>query len=104
MAVPALFDFGVRDGPVDLVEIDDIHLEAAEAVFNLATNVLERLSDLALIVPDHAALSEDVWPDACGLEGFGDDLFRVTEAGRRAAVSIQLTPASRARWMASTES
>ena len=38
------------------------------------------MADLALLIPDHAALGKDVRPVAHAFEGAGDYLFRVAES------------------------
>src|ERR1700730_8309071 len=51
---------------MDLVEVDHVHFEPAEARFAFASNrfLAERVVHFALSVPDHAAFGEDVgsWP------------------------------------------
>ena len=59
---PALFDIFLGLGPVDLIEVDDVHFEAAQAGFALAADGirLQALVDLAVLVPVALALGEDV--------------------------------------------
>ncbi len=77
---PALFDVFVGLGPVDLVEVDGLDLQAAEAGFALAADLLLGVRDFSLFVPDHGGLGEDVGLVRGGLEGSGDDFFGVAEA------------------------
>src|SRR6185503_6601008 len=74
---PALLDVLVRVGPVDLVQVDGVDAEPAQARLTLAPDRvgLEAVADLAALVPDHAALGEDVRPLAHPVEGPGNDLL-----------------------------
>ena len=67
---------------MDLVQVDGVHAEPLQAGLAFVPDRvgLEAVVDLAVPVPDHAALGEDVRPVAHPFEGAGDDLFRVSEA------------------------
>jgi hypothetical protein len=84
---PALFDVLVRVGPVDLIEVDGIDLQPSQAglAFPPDRLGLETVADLSALVPDHAALREDVRADGHAFESARDDLLRVAQPidGRR---------------------
>ena len=65
---------------MDLVEVDDIQLQAAQTVFNLAADLQQGAPDTALVVPHHAALGEDERLDRGLLHRLADDGFGVAEA------------------------
>src|ERR1700694_2684306 len=75
---------------MDLIEIDSLRLEAAEACFNFLANRLrgKAVSDVALFVPHEAALREDVRPIAARdlSQRSTDHRFRVAEAVRGCGV------------------
>ena len=77
---PALFDLFVGDGPVNLIQVNDVDLEATQAGFDFSADGFEGLVDLAVFVPEHAALSEDVRFGGDAFHGPGDNFFGVTEA------------------------
>src|ERR1035441_2474159 len=77
---PALFDVLVLHRPVDLVEVDRLHLEAAQALFHLAADLQQGAFDLALLVPHHAALGEDKGLDVGLFHRLADHLFGVAKA------------------------
>ena len=72
---PALFDFGVGNGPVNLVKVDDVRSEASEACFYFFANFHKRLNDLAVGAPRHGALGEEKGLVRDGFESGTDDLF-----------------------------
>jgi hypothetical protein len=80
-SLPALLDALVRAGPVDLVQVYDVRLQAPEATLALALHgvLLQHVVDLAVLVPDERALGEDV--GAVGLrdplQGLRDELLGV---------------------------
>ena len=82
---PSLFDVSILHRPVDLVEVDRLHLEAAQAVFHLAADLQQGAPDPALVVPHHAALGEEEWLDRRLLHRLPDDRLGVAKAvdGRR---------------------
>jgi hypothetical protein len=49
-------------GPVDLIEIDCIHLQPAQTGLAFASNGfrVQRVADLAFLVPDHPAFGENI--------------------------------------------
>ena len=65
---------------MDLVKVDGFDLEAAQAGLALQTDTAEGVGDLALLIPDHAALGEDKWLFGGGLDGAADDLLGVAKA------------------------
>ena len=68
---------------MDLVEVNGVGLEPAQAVLALAANgrFAQRVVDLALLMPDHAALGEDVGTRPLPVrQRLGDDLLRVAQA------------------------
>src|SRR5258705_1472632 len=81
---PSLFEFrGVVHRPMDLVEINSFHAQAAQAVFTLAANgvCLEHFANLAAAIATESTLGEDVGPSTRPLgECTGNDLFGVAEA------------------------
>src|SRR5215212_6518586 len=82
--LPALLNVLVGVGPVDLVEIYDVGLQASEALFALTLHrvLLEDIRDIALVVPHERALSKDAGPLGVGdaLERAGDECLGVAEA------------------------
>src|SRR5207253_233346 len=79
---PAFLDLFVGHRSVDLVQVEGIDLEPPQAGLALAADRirLEAVADLALLVPDHAALGEDVRPVAHSFEGSRYNLLRVSES------------------------
>ena len=59
---PAFLNILLRFGPVDLVQIDCIHLQPAQAILAFAADrlSLQTGSDISFLVPDSLALGEDV--------------------------------------------
>ena len=75
--------FAVVRGPVHLIEIDGVDLQAAEAVFAFAANGFgsEFLPNVPLRVPAQNTFGENVRPWAAPfLQRARDDLFGVTQA------------------------
>ena len=70
---------------MDLVEVDDIQLQAAQTVIHLAADLQQGAPDAALFVPHHAAFSEDKGLNRRLLHRLADDGLRVAKAvdGRR---------------------
>src|SRR6266436_612507 len=84
-SLPGLFDAGFAfiRGPVHLIEIDGVNLQAAETVFALAPNGAgaELLPNSSLFVPDQNAFGEDVGARAAPfLQRASNDLFGVAQA------------------------
>ena len=75
--VPALFHLFVGLRPVDLVQVDALDLEAAQARLHFAANRigLQALLNLALLVPDPLAFREDVRLARQALHGAANDLL-----------------------------
>lgn len=77
---PAFLDFFVGDGPMDLVEVDDVDLKAAEAGFDFFANFFEGLDNFAVGAPGHSALREEERLGGDGFQGGANDFFGVAEA------------------------
>src|SRR5215207_7332477 len=81
---PALLDVLVGPGPVDLVEVYYVGLQAPQAVLALTLHrvLLENVVDLATLIPDERGLGEDVRALVLRhvLEGPRDELFGVPQA------------------------
>ena len=86
---PTLFDVFIRFGPVDLVKIDHVRLEAAQAVLALAANRigLERGADVSCGVPYPFALGEHIGTWGAPANCPGDYFFRVTQSVERGGVN-----------------
>jgi hypothetical protein len=67
---------------VDLIQVDDVQLEAAKTGFHFAPNRFrfETLADLAPFVPHPLAFREDVRPVGTSSQRAGDDFFRMPQA------------------------
>ena len=78
---PALFNIGVGERPVDLVQVNGIDIESLQAGFDLPANRvgLEAVTHNATLIPDLRALGEDVWALA-SFDGFANYHLRVTQA------------------------
>ena len=83
---PTFFDFAFGIRPVDLVEIDDIHLKAAQARLQLVADGITLQAAMNLILglpefpaPDHRALGEDVWLLLSAFERTSHHFFRVAK-------------------------
>ena len=94
IAPQAFFDVFVRFRPVDLVQVDDITLKAAEAVlaFLLDGIRFQDLLNLTFFVPPALTFREDVDRVGNPLDRFRNDFFRVTQPINRGCV-IQFMPA-----------
>src|SRR5207302_7497675 len=69
-------------------EVEDVDSESPQAGLALAPDRLglQAVADLAMLVPNHAALGEHVRPLAHALEGAGDDLFGMPQAVDRGGI------------------
>ena len=81
---PRLFHVGVGVGPVDLVEVDHVHAQPAQAALRLLAHArrLQPVEDRALgrVIPDQAALRRQDHAIAAPLERLADDFLRVAQA------------------------
>ncbi len=78
---PAFFDVGIGLGPMDLVEIDNVDVKAAQAVFAFLADGggFEGGHDFALVVPGAFAFGEDVGFVGAAFESLAYDFFGVAE-------------------------
>ena len=80
---PGFFNILIRDGPVDLVKVDDIDIQSTQAGLTLGADAVrfEALSDVgAAFLPDQATLGGDDHLVAPALDGLADHLFRTPQA------------------------
>src|SRR5262249_36933633 len=85
--LPALLNLIVRIGPVNLIQIDGLHAQPAQAGLALAADRVgfQAVTDPPGLVPDHAALAEAVRPVAHPFQRPRHALLAVAQAvdGRR---------------------
>src|SRR5690606_19677422 len=76
-------------GPVDLVQVNHVHVQPAQAVLTLGTYPVcaDHAPHVAIGIPFESALGEDVrpWP-APLIEGAPDDILRVPQAVHRRGI------------------
>jgi hypothetical protein len=76
---PGFFEAGpiVFGRPMDLVEVDDINLQAAQAVFAFLPNGvgIVDFADAAVFLPAHDAFGEDAWACAFPFAQSASDYF-----------------------------
>src|SRR5208283_2490445 len=78
---PALLDIRVGIGPMDLVQVNGVHLQPPQASLALAANGIgfETVADLAMFVPNKAALAKNVRPLNDTFQGPCHDLLRMAQ-------------------------
>lgn len=74
--------------PVNLIEIDDVSPQPAEAVLALSANgtCLQRCTDFSVFIPHALALGEHKRTRYSASDSQGDDLFRVTKSVERGRI------------------
>src|SRR5882724_3816201 len=75
--------------PVNLVQVDHVCVEPAQALVTLAANGIgvERIVHLALVIPNHVTLCKNIRLRSRPIrQGFGDDRFRMSGTENRGSV------------------
>src|ERR1035438_9339101 len=85
---PAFLDILFRFGPVNLVEVDGVQLETAQAGFDFAADGirLQALANFAALVPHAFALGEDERFAGAAFERASHDFFGMAQAVDRGGV------------------
>src|SRR6266700_462037 len=79
---PALFDIFFGIGPVNLVQINDIHLQTTQALFHLLPDRsgLQHTGNLAIRCRYAGTLGEDIWTPGPTFQGTPNNFFSMTES------------------------
>jgi len=80
--LPSLFNLSFGVGPVNLIEINRLHTQTSQRVFQLLTERVrfEVAIDAAVLMPTHGALGENIGLFRGLLQSLRDNLFGVSKA------------------------